>query len=671
MIEVPELTKTLADQIGETARRQLTVSRQFKLPRMTEIGESEDLYFGVVKKTIKNPFKDPFPYMSGFVDKLVSDLDDPPQANLEHNAEADLKSARKYEAYITNEMTSKKPNAMWAKKDRWCKKFAIFSGFGVYCLYADATDDSFTMYLDIVDYYDWHCEPNGGGDLEEHYFCGRENIFKTEQQLLDGAKNEKYDQEQIAKITGAAGPTEYKDAEVEAATKLNRYRAMGLDPDTHNFVGQKLHKLAEWYLTFQGVRWYCLFDIKSGNWIRIVPLRKMYPVIPETGDALWPFVAWHTHEEGRLFYSKAPADDARPIAKNINRIINQELYNREKQNAGKYAYDPTMYEDYEALNSWDPDQGVPYNSQGGKRKPQDGLYKFQVGELSSTINLVTFLDSFGGQKTATTAGSMGQAPADQKVGIYFGELKQIQGRLGLYNKSYREAWEQLIYRAILLIDKYLTTPIAIKTMGAKGVEWNELTPADKVRVRDFGIKISGGNEEKIIEQEKRKARNEALKGTTTVDPKWKDKEMLKNSGYSDEELKSAWSSQTGASEELLAEAAQAIDQIVMGRIPKLNYSANVAYAEKLLDEALKLDDEKIQEAIYDYITAHSDIIARNEARTVNDLLTGRNLREFQNGAGTVSLDKTQGGGGIAIPQGNQPVQTTLPADPQIPQGINQ
>lgn len=48
--KIPELTRGLADQIALTSKIQLRTSTQYKNARMRQIGESEDLYFGIVKK---------------------------------------------------------------------------------------------------------------------------------------------------------------------------------------------------------------------------------------------------------------------------------------------------------------------------------------------------------------------------------------------------------------------------------------------------------------------------------------------------------------------------------------------------------------------------------------------------------------------------------------------
>lgn len=630
MIDVPTLTAEMADNIATTCKVQLRTSRQYKMQRMTEIGASEDLYFGVVKKQIRNPFNESFPFMSGFVDGLMAKLDDVPEVEFTPQDEADYNSARKYQALFDQQVNSTLPNAKWALKDRYVRKMALFSGVGIYCLYGESYDGNFKLHFNAVDYYDFHCEPGGGGDLEEHLFCGVEGVFLTREELLDGVGEGYYDEDQVNKLILVGSPSEYKNNTDDDTKRLNRHRALGLDPQSNNYVGQDIFKFCQWYLKYKGVRWYCLFEVNTGTWIRVKPLRELFPIVPEIGEALYPYVAWHTQEEARVFWSKAPCDDARPIGITMNRLLNQELYNREKKNTGQRAYDPEMYTDVEALADWRPDGLVPFDSKGGNRTADSGIYNFQVGDLGATLDLVQYLDGFSSQKMGNTTQQQASKPADQKVGIFFGEMKQIEERVSLYNKSFKEAWAQLGYRFIQAVDDHVTKAMAIQMMGSDGLEWGEFTPEDKKRNRDFGIKIKGGNDELQEQLAKGMRKKEALTMVQTPNPRWKDTQILKNAGFSDEEIKDAFSTISPASKELMAEASKIVDMISQGKNVGVNESANLAFAQKLMDEAMEIDDKAIQDKIYKYIVDHGKIIARNEARTVASMIQDKSIATFNN-----------------------------------------
>lgn len=637
---------------------QWRTSKSYKIARFKDIQESENYYAGVVPKSIVRENNDPFPFMSGFVDHLYAELDDAPEIDFIHQDEADYKYAKKVGAFFESEKDSALPHNKWALKDRYVKKFAIFSGRGIFKYFAES-DPVYKSVLQAVDHYDFHCEPAGGGHLEDHLFCGQEAIFKTREELENGAQNDYYDQTQVAKLTTMASGNVYKDNNDDYNTRMNRYRSLKLDPQSNNYVGTALFKFCEWYLTVDGFRWYVLFEERTGTWVRCKLLKDVFSPIETTGDALWPYVSWATHEDGKVFWSKAPCDDARAIAKRIDKLINQEIYNREKKNRGTRLYDPLMIEDVEALADERPDALIPVNTKGGKKNLNQAIYSVQHGEITGTLDLVQFLDSYYGQKSGSTPGSMGDAGPDKKVGIYFGELQQVQKRLTIYNISYREAWQELAIRFMIGLDDNLIEEQAIRLMGPNGIEWGTLTREDLKRTRPMKIKVKGGAEEAAKNEINNQKKIAALAQTTTVNPRWKDRELLKAGGYSDEQLRDAFSSLDGTNEELMSEAAQAITDIELGKKVRVNRGANAAFVQKILDYSYGMNVEDnakemaIAHKLVDYAMEHIQIAADNENRSVIELMKAKV------GAGAGAED-TSGGAAGAIQNAN--INATAPGN---------
>lgn len=626
---------------------------------MRDIMESENYYAGVAPKSMVRENNDPFPFVSGFVDHLYAELDDAPDLNFSHTDEADLKYSKKVKAFFDSEKESALPHNKWALKDRYVKKFAIFSGRGIFKYFAES-EPVYKSNLQVVDHYDFHCEPGGGGHLENHLFCGQEAIFKTKDELIDGAQDEYYDQTQIAKLTTMASGNVYKDNQDDYNNRLNRYRSLKLDPQSNNYVGTELFKFCEWYLTMDGQRWYVLFEERTGIWVRCKALKDIFAPVESTGDALWPYVSWATHEDGMVFWSKAPCDDARSIAKRIDKLLNQEIYNRDKKNKGTRLYDPLMIEDVEALADERPDGLIPVNTRNGKRNLNQAMYNVQHGEITGTLDLVQFLDSYYGQKSGSTPNSVSAPAKDQKVGIYFGELQQVEKRLTIYNISYREAWQELGIRFMIGLDDHLQGDQPIQLMGANGIEWGTLTRDDLKRNRPIKIKVSGGSEEAQKNEIQNERKIKALAATTTVNPRWKDREILKASGYTDDSLKDAFASMDGTDEDLMSEAAQAITDIEMGKKPRLNRGANTAFMQKILDYSYGLNVEseekemKIAHALVDYAIAHIDIVSENENRSVVELIKAK--------TGTQPSENGMNGGGASAVQ-NAAVNATSNATP--------
>lgn len=662
MPKVPEVTQQLADELTRIAITQLRTSRDYKRARMQVIKGHEDLYMGIVPKTLRNPFNDSYPFMSGFVDTLHSKIDDPPKLVYGHNDEADYKKAIKITAAFEREVKSPMPNAKWALKDRWAKRLATFSGRGIHKYYAES-DPHYKSNFEVIDHYDFHCEPGGGGHLENHLFCGEENIFRTKEDLVDGAKAEYYDAEQVARIATHTNANEYKENSQEQQEKDNRHRALGLDRETNNYVGQDIFRLFEWYLTYKGIRWQLTFDETSSLWLRVKPLREVFkPHDSLNGESMYPYPTWATHEDPKVFWSKAPCDDASPIAKQINRFLNQESYAREKKLYGQRGYDPERIMDLEALANSRPDALIPVDTKGGTKSIASALYEFQSGEVKGTLDLVQFLNSFSGEKSGISPSTQGTSEKGKQATVFFGELQQVADRLGVYNKSYRECWEELGLRFMDGLDDHLTTPMAIKLMGAEGVEWTELTRTDLKTNRELDISISGGQAEDQENELISRKKLDALKSVATVNPRWKDEEALRAAGYTDEQIKRAFDPGPSASQELLSEAAQAIEDIVKGKKPKLNRGANAQFMQKILDFATDSDlKREVFDTLIEYAEAHARIAAENEARNAAQLLNDARMRA------TLQMQGKTGGGPAGVsPELAPRLPTGSPEAPLLP-----
>jgi hypothetical protein len=642
--------KTINDRIVHQCIKQLQTSRDFKRGRLAEIQESEDLYLGKTKPSLANPFNECFPFMSGFVEHYVSKIDNPPTIDFGANHEADFKIAEQITSAY--EIESADPIKQWARIDRECKRLAVFSGLGIYKQWADSPTDPDTnearyqAHFDTKDIYEWHFEPNGGGHLEDHLFCGEEGVFMTMEEIEQGGKDGYFDEGQVTQMVQGTSESEYKDNAVEAEEHMSRRRSLMLDPTSHNYVGQQTKKLVEWYTTFGGKRYYVLFDEKTSLWLRVETVKEMF------GTDLYPYVVWHTHEDRYNMLSKAPCDDAKPVAKYINRLLNQLLYNREKKNRGQRAYDPEMFQDVEALSDWRPDGLIPVDTQGGQRSIASGIFEFQVGGLDGTIDLITFLDAFSGQKTGSTPGSQGASDKDKKVGVFFGELDQVSEFIGTRNKSYTEAWAQLGIRYIYGLDHHLDDEgIAIELMGPDGIEYTALSRFDMKRNRQLSVRVRGGAEDFQRKEVEKKRKAEILPNLQTVSPEWKEREILAIAGYTDAEIKEAFTQLPYTSRELISEAMQAVEDILVGKRPALNYGANVVFMQRIIDKATdvsmsnKARERKMANQLLEYAMAHTDIVLENETRLATEMIRNRNMAEFKN-------PEREGGG--VVPQMDTP-----------------
>ena len=598
----------LANKLVTIAVKQVEVAAQFKKSRMDDIEKSVEFYNGKKRKTLKGRFAVPMPFLQGFVDTLMSKIDDAPSIKYTYTDLADFKRAMKISAAAQRESEPMRGN--WPSKDRQAKKLAIFSGRAIFKYYAES-DPKYKSNLEVIDYYNFLCEPKGGIDLENHLFLGQQNIFRTENQLQNGSQ---YEPTQVLKLLASFSAKEEKKNERLYKDMISRSKSLGLDMENNSYVGVPMANLIEWYMVYEGKRYYLLFDYGTEIWVRAHLLTDVFE------DNIWPYFSWATHEDAFNFWSKSPCDDIRPLADAVDVLVNQALDNRQKINCGQRAFDANIFTDPSQLE-WKQD-GLVLARVPANKSIRDGVYKFETQEISGTIDLAAFLDSFAGRKTGITPEAEGVAEKNQKVGVYFGNIQQVADRLGLYNKAYKEAYQQLGLRYWHGLKAHLREKMAIKILGSKGVEWDKLITDDLETSSDFDIEITGGDSEVKANEVKKQRRTEAigliLKSqdlSAGVNIQWLIQQILETGDFDEANIKIAMNKDNLATVELLSEAEQAIQEIIGGKEPKRNRGANTAYIQYIIDFAIDTDLEpEIFDKLMEYAKVHLTIAAENMAR---------------------------------------------------------
>lgn len=607
-------TDRIADRAVLVAIKQLETSTQFKQLRLDEIKKSEDSYYGRVKKPLKGRFNIPIPIMPGFIDTIVAKTDERVALTFDKKEEADYKKAIRITSMWKHDSSPQKGN--WDRTDRGEKKLAALSGVGISKIWSHSLPHYKNNYI-VVDYNDFHCEPLGGQNLENHLFLGQTNVLKTRYELLEGAKTGIYNKGQVAMLLNLrANGTDKKNTKL-SEDRYNRFKAVGLDPESNTYVGQEIYNLTEWGMVFEGKRYYMLFDYSSGIWVRFQQLSDVFPV-NKGEEELWPWTAWHTHEDPMLFWSKAPADDMRPIADMIRILANQELENRARRNAGQRAYDPSVYKNPEQFK-WQP-EGLVAGDASVKRL-EDGIYEFETPELQGTINLVQWLDSMAGRKTGITSGAQGEAETD-KVGINVLNLQQTADRLGLMNKAYIEAQIMKGVKYFRGLREHLPVGFAVEVMGENGTDWQELTNDDVKPIRDFDIKVSGGSSAIEADMKKREERKVGLSMILSdpvmrqhVNPVFATEEILRGSQWEDDEIQNLMDVANFGSREIVSEAAEENQRIFAGESVKPNVGATSRHLQKHIEFMInKQLSGKALKAMVEHLELEQPYVPENMAR---------------------------------------------------------
>lgn len=603
------LDRVLADKLTSIAIKQIDAALKFKQPRMDAIKKNEDLYSNKSDPALPGQFSIPLPIMGGFVDSLLSELNQPVRINFRKQEDADLKKAKKVSAAW--QYDSSPTRGAWNIKDIRAKKLAAISGRAIFKIFSESSP-RYKNHLVNIHHYNFLCEPKGGADLNAHLFKGEMNYFKTKFDIESGVKSGIYDATQVGQAISRASEEGFKRNEDIYNNLRNTFAALGMNPDQADYAGEKVFSFTEWYMRYEGEEYYLFLEPTTGTWIRAEKLEDIFK------KKVCPYVSWATHDDTNNFWSKAPADDVRPIAISLKEVNDQNFNNLIQRMRGKRAIDPNFFPNPAQLEDFTTrfvEATVPAGKSLG-----DGYVEFKTEDNTAiTVNLMRFLNSFLGEKTGITPGSQGQAVED-KVGIYYGNIQQVARRMNLYSDFYKQAYAELGLRYLHGLQEHLRGKMAIQILGVHGYETDFLTREDTNFIEDPDIDITGGTDDQVINQAKQKEKAESLRDiianpvtASQLNPKWLVEERLRVGGYDDPEIRRGMDLDTYGDQEIIAEAQEAIQEILKGKEPKKNRGANQAFLQELLNFAT---DEDLDPAIYDQIIAYFELhvpIARENA----------------------------------------------------------
>ena len=614
----------LAEKLTGIAIKQLAAGLAFKKPRMDEIKKAEDLYLLKTKPALKGRFNIPIPVMGGFIDTLYSKIDEPIMLNFKETEEADLMKARKIKgAWVVDSGSTR---GKWTRKDRMVKKLAIFSGRGIYKYYA-SSDGGYSSHLEPIDYYDFIAEPQGGADLNDHLFHGQINIFRTKNEL----DSDLYNQEQVQKLLDNENEEADRKNHEEYENKNNRFQALGLDTTTNNYVGQQLFNLTEWVMKHEGVNYYLFFDAKTGIWVRAEELKDIFS-LDKTH-----FISWATHEDAFNFWSKAPADDLRPVCEAIHLTYNQAFEARQKTIWGQRGYDPRMVPDPKQLE-YRPDGLVAIKTSPG-RPIQDHIYEFKAPDIGDSLELIQWTINNLGVDTGIKASARGESE-EKRVGIHFSELQQVADRLGMYNKSYNDAQDELGERYQYGLRDHITEGFMVEMIGEDGTEWSEVTKGDTIP--NYDITTSSSLADAQADEVLRRSKAESLADPgvlQSISPKWRTENVLRNAGWAESDIRAAMDIQNEGSQESIAEAADENQRMYHGKQVKPNRSATAAHLQRHLNYVTDKDlKPEIAQRIFKHMESEKQFALENMNRKAQNAIaqmggaggetpTAPNLRE--------------------------------------------
>lgn len=599
--------KTTADEIVKIAKKQLLTSQNFKQPRMVEIRDNEDIINFKLKPALKGRLNIPFDsvFMSGYIDSLVSETNYPPVISFEDPNGSNLKSAKKIEAAWQRD--SKVMRLIM--KNRGVKKLAAISGRGILKYFAES-DPKYCPNLKIVDYLDFHCEPQGGGHLDDHYFQGEENIFRSKEDIEAAVLSNWYDKDQASKLLTTYAQPDFKRVSDAYANKVGRYATLGLDMEANNYVGGTLYDLVEWVTYYKGKKYHLIFDKQTNIWLRCIELVKDFE------DNLAPWISFASPMEDAFnFWNLGPADKAKPVFESIRVNLNEILNNNRKRNWDMKAVDQNMFPDLRKLD-WRQD-GVIHANVPLNQSIQQGIYRFETPEISGALNLNQYLNNLAGEKLGVTPGTQGNA-AETRVGIYQGNQLQISKKMKLISDSYNEMYEDLAKRYDWGLWTHASEKEMVRLISADGVGWEKITKEDMDP--EYVVNVISSQEEKIENDQVMRVQLETLL-SIEKDPQQKAlinikahlEEKYRIAGFSSEKINKLMNTKSDATDEIISQAKKDIESLISGKKIKLNFGATTSYLQYISDFILNNTEELEQKKaiLEDWFEKHVPIATKN------------------------------------------------------------
>jgi hypothetical protein len=115
--------------IVKQCREEYNAGLHYRHQREKDWKLAEDQYFNRQVKSLKQRYNVPVPIIPGFVETLLSKIDDPPSLKFKKGEEADYKATMKVSAFY--EIDSQKDDYDWEMVDLDVKKLAALSGRGI------------------------------------------------------------------------------------------------------------------------------------------------------------------------------------------------------------------------------------------------------------------------------------------------------------------------------------------------------------------------------------------------------------------------------------------------------------------------------------------------------------------------------------------------------------
>lgn len=506
-------------------------------------------------------------------------------------------------------------NGFWHMKAVAAKKQMGIYGRGVCSFYADSIDGVYRAHLENIDAYDFLIDPAAGGlDVENARFLGDKTIVYDRYELEIKKDDDGYISSEIKQLLKGGGNNTVKS--IEDTSKDNRSMITVGRSDREMYSPDKF-RFWRWGTTFEGERYYLVFEETSGRCIRICKLTDLFPATYDFPLGPWWYITFANTIDQTEFWTAAPIEQPKDIFFAQNVSINQVLDNGEEYNKPMKIVNVAAIENLAELK---------YRREGIIKTKNNFNADNAVQVLrpnSNQVPLLTFdkLEIVQEKASGVTADAKG-ASGEDRVAIYQGNQQNSADRFTYVNMSFDFARRRLARLYELGVMNHLNKKQTVDIIGPDGIEQEEITKRDIFR-KDESFKV-------VVRSSDVEEQNSILRAQRKTDFLLANQKMMnpvqnaqkayeigaKVAGFTDQEVRALLDTSSYADADVIAEAERDLEDMLDGKTVRPNLIANNAYKQCFVDFMRDHTEDINAEqftVLTQYIDAIGQIVMKNEA----------------------------------------------------------
>lgn len=551
----------------------------------------------------------------GFVKTLLSRVDSAPNIKFTQGEEADLIKARRANALF--EKDSAPTTGNWAFKDLMGKKGATKYGRTIFEYHASSLG-GYKSHFELVNARYFFIDPKAGGvDIEKARYLGRTDLNRDKNSLLKGKDSKIY----IRSVVDEIIKNEFRQSESQEE-KEERNRFYTMRGETRGMQKADEWDFVAWNTTFEGERHYVIFHEELEDALRLEKFNDVF------ASGLWNYSTYATDPDEEEFWTPSPLDDVIEIFMGQHVLVNQQIDNNEQINQPMKGFDVGAIKN-PAMLKWRRNGNIPFKKGTDMNR---AIKIYRPDQLQNNVQTYNLLDNIAQTESGITADTKGLSEQDT-LGIYEGNLQAAAERLSLLNKSYANCYNRLGLLYYHGLKEHLNEKVAIKMIGSKGVQYEEITKGMVVpSQREFDIGVvsadTGLNSE-TTESKNKLSFLERYRGDQTKNQEVIFEIEAELVGFETELIRRMQDVDNYGNAEILSQAAQDFQTFTQGdSLKEPNPGANTAYKQYFVDNLLRYGNNlkpEIAQAIIEYVDSIEDTVIRNTVRTAKKRIVEEQL----------------------------------------------